>query len=490
MKRIVIKKFRSYSLIETLVAITMLVAIVLGVTVLNRASSRNVSGAKHRLQIALFAQQQMEILRNMRDSSINIPGSDWNSVFQIPGSNYCNNHSKFRLIYNHNDNRYQLSAALSESREVNYGNPPFIFNYYLECGEVGNITIPGAGSIDFNDSTRPRPIRFRFVARWNEYGQEHMFWLNNYLTSLGTIASNNPGPTIPGPGPTSVRLVMSIDDPSVYNANDIVNLAKQGIDIQNWTYINNDGRMTPVRDLNGNYSLGPNTQNVITRLHNETSQRIYWIGISLYNHIIHFGYPQITTELANATKSFIDELDSLGFTDTYVGVYAGSKGKNQIDNLIDFGFGTDEIITYQKDLDFTIQQQGDYSQLVRSTTKQILDNLGLDTKGDSYWNRVRWLVTGDNENSYYSLTDDDQSLWAHHTNLLIPSGPNDSTIQDLIYNDRMAQKEYYNIDQQEFNDWTTLWKDNKKYANSDRDLVGGLINERKLTSTGLAYFNI
>ncbi|MFH1749406.1 MAG: hypothetical protein ABH837_00680 [bacterium] len=185
----VVKKFKSYSLMEVLVACAIIVSVVLGVTLLNNASVRNTSQTKHRLQIALFAQEQMELLRNIRDSAINLNTSEgWNQFFRpSPTNNFCNNGNAFRLIYDDADNRYLLRETdRDDPPEITEEGSPFSFNYYLECGEVSriDILIGTDPSQRFND--RKRPIRFRTVIHWNEFGQERVYSLNNYLTDLGT----------------------------------------------------------------------------------------------------------------------------------------------------------------------------------------------------------------------------------------------------------------------------------------------------------------
>ena len=68
---------------EVLFAVTIIVVVLLGITLLSNAAVKNTVQAKHRLQIALFAQEKIELVRNIRDSAINL-NTDWNSFFTTP----------------------------------------------------------------------------------------------------------------------------------------------------------------------------------------------------------------------------------------------------------------------------------------------------------------------------------------------------------------------------------------------------------------------
>ena len=173
----VIKKSKSYSLMEVLIAIAVIIAIMLGVTLLNNASMRNTTMAKHRLQVALFAQEQMEILRNMRDTGI-IMG-DWEQFFSTVCEN--TNNQQFRVFYNDVKNRYLLTPIIEPQKVT---TQHLTFRYYLECTEIENIN-SSESTTHFVNTNKPK--RFRILIRWYEYGQERTYILNNYLTNLETI---------------------------------------------------------------------------------------------------------------------------------------------------------------------------------------------------------------------------------------------------------------------------------------------------------------
>ncbi|MFC1656712.1 hypothetical protein ACFL14_01975 [Patescibacteria group bacterium] len=203
----VIKKYKSYSLIETIAAIAIIVVVILGVTILNNASIRNSTQSNHRMQIALFAQEQMEILRNIRDSSINRYGN-WDHYFTTDShggnatKNFCNSspRRRFYTVYNYNnENRYNVRDIEDDFNDdhirINASeDDEFHFDYFLQCGEVNTINL---GTNNINVRNDDRPIRFRITVQWSEYGRGRIYILNSYLTNLDTLTlSFNPGSSI------------------------------------------------------------------------------------------------------------------------------------------------------------------------------------------------------------------------------------------------------------------------------------------------------
>jgi hypothetical protein len=120
----------------------------------------------------------MEIVRNIRDSSINQISQDWNTLF----GNFCDNNNIFWTRYDETVNRYNIQP-LTEPRSVSDPNG-FTFQWYLECREIERVGLDILPlPLPFTDPGKP--IRVRIVITWNEYGQEKTYWLNQYLTDLG-----------------------------------------------------------------------------------------------------------------------------------------------------------------------------------------------------------------------------------------------------------------------------------------------------------------
>lgn len=201
---------------EVLVATVVIITIMLGVTMLNNASMRNTTRAKYRLQIALFAQEQMEILRNMRDTGIIVgpeitstnksgwdryfteakPSNPFLTDFCIPATAVGGGVEKFQVWYNFSENQYRIQTMEgfpqfddNKGIPINAQNEPkFTFWYYLECVAVSDVKAVLADDSELEvpiTSLEHQPRRFRIVTTWSEYGQERKYYLNNYLTNLG-----------------------------------------------------------------------------------------------------------------------------------------------------------------------------------------------------------------------------------------------------------------------------------------------------------------
>lgn len=179
-------KSKSYSLLEVLASVSVLILIMLGITLLSNTALRNVSAAKHRVQVSFLAQEKMEILRNMRDTGIAGASWSWDQFF-----NTCQAGQRFDVRYDAGSlavpvGRYEI-VPLTPTQEVQVNaqnQPAFRFFYYLECSTVGSVMFDT--TLWSATTLTQRPRHFRLVSRWSEYGRQIDYTLNNYLTDLGT----------------------------------------------------------------------------------------------------------------------------------------------------------------------------------------------------------------------------------------------------------------------------------------------------------------
>lgn len=153
--------------------------------------------------------------------------------------------------------------------------------------------------------------------------------LNNFIVSpdSGLIYENGKLKLSPPNLAQSKRHILIIDNPANYNDSDILNIAKQGVDIINWT-TTTGGRMTPYRtstDENGTYYLNQTQKNLVNDLYNQAGEKIFWIGISL-GHIDDI-FPSYGldpyVEVAKAAKAFTDYFIDQTWNDAKVGIYTG-----------------------------------------------------------------------------------------------------------------------------------------------------------------------
>lgn len=244
---------------------------------------------------------------------------------------------------------------------------------------------------------------------------------------------------------------MIIDNPENYNDNDILNIAKQGVDIINWvTYYG--GNMTPYRTdpnaADGTYYLDQTQKDLINDLYTQAGQRIFWLGISLW-HIDNFFPTQEGwnpyTEVAKATKAFTDYFADQGWNNVRVGIYTGvSTGTN----TTRYGLYQDEPIFWLHTpppgwvADHPGQTWDWHDQYAGAENAH--KNVRIASMANGTWSKVLWLITGGdysyryNEDSSdlscgsgdftgekindpngtlcsYQLTIDQNSYWAHHT---------------------------------------------------------------------------
>lgn len=255
--------------------------------------------------------------------------------------------------------------------------------------------------------------------------------------------------------PISGRHFLSLNNPNNYNETDILNFVDLDIDIHNWATING-GKMTPYRNGDGTYYLDTAQKNLIDQLYTK-GERVFWIGITL-DHVISFGFPAIYTELCSAIDAYVAGFNELSLTDAEVGVYTGSYS-------YDLGLGQDEIITNIRP-GYTRAQQYAFSETTRSAVKSACG---------SNWNKVKWLITGQDNILGFQLTNDAQSYWAHHTNVSTTSD-----VEDMVYHD-----DYTIMSSQA---WKNTWGSFSKLAWTDTGLVQGTVGNRTLSSLGQSLF--
>ncbi|MBU1082847.1 hypothetical protein KKE14_00160 [Patescibacteria group bacterium] len=354
--------------------------------------------------------------------------------------------------------------------------------------------------------------------------------LNNFITSpdSGLVYENGRLKLSPPNVAQSKRHILIIDNPANYNGDDILNIAKQGVDIINWT-TTLGGRMTPYRsntDENGTYSLSQVQKDLINDLYTQAGEKIFWIGISL-GHIDDI-FPSYGldpyVEVAKATKAFTDYFIDQGWDDTKVGVYTGVSN-DDITNITRHGLYQDEAIFWLhyppegwaeahpgQIWDWHDQYAG--AEDARKKVKAA-------SIANGTWSKMLWLIAGgDSSHRYnvdsndltcgsgeftgkklssptgtlcsYQLTVDQNSYFAHHTHPPDDYGDGEheipvSTSRNLVYDglrmiDPIWQARWWNP--------PACSNGCKSLVPTDNLFVTGSIGSRVFNATGKTIFGI
>jgi len=339
----------------------------------------------------------------------------------------------------------------------------------------------------------------------------------------GKLKLNPPSQSLPK------RHIMIIDDPTKYSDTDILNIAKQGVDIINWV-TSYGGNMTPHRtntNPDGTYYLSQTQKDLINDLYTGAGQRIFWMGVSLW-HIDNLfpdqGWdPYI--EVAKATKAFTDYFATQGWNNTKVGIHTGVS-INNITHTTRYGLYQDEPIFWLHTpppgwiADHPGQTWDWHDQYAGAENAHQEVQAACVANGT--WSKVLWLITGgDHSHRYnedssdlscgsgefegkkindpdgtlcsYQLTIDQNSYWAHHTHPPDNHGSGEyeisiSNSKNLVYAGSFLMADPI---------WQAKWWNPPACSNgcksltpTDKLLVTGAKGSRVFTALGKTVFGI
>lgn len=184
-------KSKAFTLIETILAVTLMTIIltaVFGLILMTMtANQRNL----HQIQATFYAQEGLEAVRYMRDSNWlqnytwDGGATLWGADFHVDESTPMVTRTVIQKSCTGSDPCYQLSASDSEEDRTLTTSNGFVFQRSLEFKAVDSSTLKSdieadsASSGDFLDGA----VEVTAIVTWEDSGVERSVKLSTYLTA-------------------------------------------------------------------------------------------------------------------------------------------------------------------------------------------------------------------------------------------------------------------------------------------------------------------
>lgn len=172
-------KNKAFTLVETLMAITLMTVVITAVTGLILSTLMANSRNQHDLQATLLAREGLEALRYMRDSNW-LQNYQWDGGDELWGGNFiAGSDPEAQTVYLKDVGNctatapcFQLSS-IPEDGEVTLGE--MVFTRRLDLVAVGSSEDPPDPNTEETEVTA--------VVTWDEHGIERSVELSTYLTN-------------------------------------------------------------------------------------------------------------------------------------------------------------------------------------------------------------------------------------------------------------------------------------------------------------------
>jgi hypothetical protein len=151
---------KAFGIVEVLIASTIIIVIVFTLTAAANSAMNLSDKMQERAQATQYAQEAIEIVRQMRDSNwIDGNGStDWNyfvgtlavnPVWSIPTNSTVAIPVDYKLLFNANVKRFYLAVTTAGENIDPDGNASFRFNRKIKFESVGSLlpSVAGAGTL-------------------------------------------------------------------------------------------------------------------------------------------------------------------------------------------------------------------------------------------------------------------------------------------------------------------------------------------------------